>query len=131
MKSKTIPIIFALAVVLAGAVAWWVWRGPPAARDPKNASAAPVPVTVANAVVRKVPIILSVIGRAEAKASVSQILTLYITPVIYLYLDRVSQWLDRDKADGRGPVRTPNQEIRLIRLGAAASADHAPAPIRP
>jgi hypothetical protein len=129
MKSKTIPIIFALAVVLAGAVAWWVWRGPPAARDPKSAT--PVPVTVAKAVVREVPITLSVIGRAEAKASVSQILTLYITPVIYLYLDRVSQWLDRDKAEGREPVRTPNQEIRLIRSGTAASADHAPAPISP
>jgi hydrophobic/amphiphilic exporter-1 (mainly G- bacteria), HAE1 family len=29
---------------------------------------------------------------------VSQFLTLYTTPVVYLYLDRLNKWLDRDAA---------------------------------
>jgi len=27
--------------------------------------------------------------------ALSQVLTLYTTPVVYLYLDRLQQWLDR------------------------------------
>jgi hypothetical protein len=33
--------------------------------------------------------------------TVSQILTLFTTPVIYIYLDRVRSWLPRTKALGR------------------------------
>ena len=32
----------------------------------------------------------------------SQFLTLYFTPVIYLYLDRFSEWLKRLGKDGKG-----------------------------
>jgi multidrug efflux pump len=36
---------------------------------------------------------------------VSQFLTLYTTPVIYLYLDRFRLWARRGRADGSGPLQ--------------------------
>ena len=44
--------------------------------------------------------------------AVSQLLTLYTTPVVYLYLDRLQVWL-------RGDKRTPQGEPQLIRAEAA------------
>ncbi|NBX59277.1 MAG: AcrB/AcrD/AcrF family protein, partial [Opitutaceae bacterium] len=32
---------------------------------------------------------------------VSQMLTLYITPVIYIYLDRFAQWLDQRRQSAK------------------------------
>jgi hypothetical protein len=43
---------------------------------------------------------------------VSQLLTLYTTPVVYLYLDRLQVWL-------RGDKRAPQREPQLIRAEAA------------
>ena len=41
----------------------------------------------------------------------SQILTLYTTPVVYLYLDRLQHWLNRRK---RAKVTEPHQEVPAI-----------------
>jgi HAE1 family hydrophobic/amphiphilic exporter-1 len=38
---------------------------------------------------------------------VSQALTLFTTPVVYLYLDRLSHWRTRPAAAPTAPVRTP------------------------
>jgi hypothetical protein len=38
---------------------------------------------------------------------VSQALTLYTTPVVYLYLDRFSLWLERRRAAARQPAPEP------------------------
>jgi hypothetical protein len=37
--------------------------------------------------------------------ALSQLLTLYTTPVVYLYLDRVQVWLRGDKRDNRDEER--------------------------
>jgi len=39
----------------------------------------------------------------------SQVLTLYTTPVVYLYLDRFQQWLNRKT----GPRRPDEEELRV------------------
>jgi HAE1 family hydrophobic/amphiphilic exporter-1 len=44
--------------------------------------------------------------------AVSQLLTLYTTPVVYLYLDRLQVWL-------RGDKHAPQREPQLIRAEAA------------
>jgi HAE1 family hydrophobic/amphiphilic exporter-1 len=44
--------------------------------------------------------------------AVSQLLTLYTTPVVYLYLDRLQVWL-------RGGKHAPRPEPQLIRAEAA------------
>jgi hydrophobic/amphiphilic exporter-1 (mainly G- bacteria), HAE1 family len=48
---------------------------------------------------------------------VSQVLTLFTTPVVYLYLDRVSQWLSpkRDAGNDR-PERnvTEDRELEIV-----------------
>jgi HAE1 family hydrophobic/amphiphilic exporter-1 len=46
------------------------------------------------------PLGLAVVGGLV----VSQFLTLYITPVIYLYLERVQEWLRGEKSSGPLPV---------------------------
>jgi HAE1 family hydrophobic/amphiphilic exporter-1 len=38
----------------------------------------------------------------------SQLLTLYITPVIYIYLDRVEQWITSGRGKGRHPTDAIN-----------------------
>ena len=48
---------------------------------------------------------------------VSQALTLFTTPVIYIYLDRLSQWLNRGsrparKADDRSPEGPSENELK-------------------
>jgi multidrug efflux pump len=40
---------------------------------------------------------------------VSQLLTLYTTPVVYLYLDRLQAWLQRSK-----PGKEPEGEIDAV-----------------
>jgi len=40
--------------------------------------------------------------------AVSQLLTLYTTPVVYIYLDRLQSWLRRDRQDQeRGAEERP------------------------
>ncbi len=40
--------------------------------------------------------------------ALSQLLTLYSTPVVYLYLDRLQSWLRRDRQEReRGPEERP------------------------
>jgi len=41
----------------------------------------------------------------------SQLLTLYTTPVIYLYLDRFSLWCRRRWSSGRPPITVPNHPV--------------------
>ena len=38
---------------------------------------------------------------------VSQLLTLFTTPVVYLYMDRLSHWLSRDRAERPTRVAFP------------------------
>ena len=40
---------------------------------------------------------------------VSQFLTLYTTPIIYLYLDRLSRWLGRRRVPAAGAAATTPQ----------------------
>jgi hypothetical protein len=48
--------------------------------------------------------------------ALSQVLTLYTTPVIYLYLDRLQHWL--------APRRAPNvPKLAAIMAGSDAEAD--------
>ena len=47
---------------------------------------------------------------------VSQVLTLFTTPVVYLYLDRVSQWLSPNRHAGekhldQGAIEGGNPEV--------------------
>jgi multidrug efflux pump len=44
------------------------------------------------------PLVIAIVGGLI----VSQFLTLYTTPIVYLYLDRLSQWIGRRR--GRSPV---------------------------
>ena len=61
------------------------------------------------------PLGLAVVGGLM----LSQVLTLYITPVIYLYFEQLQQWLQQRKAVGQAPV--------LPASGVAAPAGpHAP-----
>ena len=43
----------------------------------------------------------------------SQLLTLYTTPVVYLYLDRVQVWLNGDRTDQKGT----SERIRVVGAG--------------
>jgi HAE1 family hydrophobic/amphiphilic exporter-1 len=48
---------------------------------------------------------------------VSQWLTLYTTPVIYLYLDRLSRWLARPGRRAAQPAKPQGEVIRITRAG--------------
>jgi multidrug efflux pump len=41
---------------------------------------------------------------------ISQLLTLYTTPVVYLYLDRLRLWNERRRTAKRGPESQPNPQ---------------------
>jgi HAE1 family hydrophobic/amphiphilic exporter-1 len=43
--------------------------------------------------------------------AVSQVLTLYTTPVVYLYLDRLQTWLFGDK---RGPIEETEEPVHAV-----------------
>jgi HAE1 family hydrophobic/amphiphilic exporter-1 len=43
---------------------------------------------------------------------VSQALTLFTTPIVYLYLDRLSNWLQGTKHDEETHVPTPEESVR-------------------
>ncbi len=53
---------------------------------------------------------------------VSQILTLFTTPVIYLYLDRFSHWLGGFSAGTIGDANAGHQEIQLEAILAPSSS---------
>jgi multidrug efflux pump len=71
--------------------------------------AVPLAVTRGNGAEMRQPLGISIVGGLV----LSQILTLYTTPVVYLYLDRFSRWVrgwrraTRDDAFGTGPQQQP------------------------
>jgi multidrug efflux system membrane fusion protein len=66
-------VLLVLALAVGGAIAWRLWTLSAEATAPPNAKkpSPPVPVLVARAVVRDVPVTLKVVGRAEAYESVT------------------------------------------------------------
>lgn len=44
----------------------------------------------------------------------SQILTLYTTPVVYLYLDKLGAWLTRQPQGASSPSPPPSRKKRCI-----------------
>ena len=71
----------------------------------------PIMMTTLAAILGAVPLVLGSGDGAELRQPlgitivggliVSQLLTLYTTPVIYLYFDRLSRWFERRRASGR------------------------------
>jgi HAE1 family hydrophobic/amphiphilic exporter-1 len=79
----------------------------------------PILMTTAAAMLAGVPLALGTGPGSELRQplgyamvgglALSQLLTLYTTPVVYLYLDRLQTWLTRRKRDDDKP-----EEIRSI-----------------
>ena len=90
-KRKTLPLsLLAITLAVAG---YWFWAAPKA--DPAGAAKAapPIPVTVARARLGEVPVLLDVVGRAEAYESVALKSRLdgQVTSVSYLEGQHVKQ----------------------------------------
>jgi hydrophobic/amphiphilic exporter-1 (mainly G- bacteria), HAE1 family len=76
----------------------------------------PIMMTTVAALMGTLPIALGWGAGAEARRPlgiavvggllVSQTLTLYVTPVAYIYLDRLQQWLERRRTADHRPVRS-------------------------
>jgi HAE1 family hydrophobic/amphiphilic exporter-1 len=79
----------------------------------------PILMTTAAAMLAGVPLALGTGPGSELRQplgyamvgglALSQLLTLYTTPVVYLYLDRLQTWLSRNKRDADKP-----KEIRAV-----------------
>lgn len=68
-NKKALQFALPVAVMLFAAAAYWIWAGRSAAVAAK--APAPVPVVVAQAITQDVPLLLEVVGRAEAYESVT------------------------------------------------------------
>ena len=79
----------------------------------------PIMMTTFAAIMGALPIALGIGAGAESRQPLglavvggllfSQLLTLYITPVVYLYMDRLQQWLGKDRHERPGPALPESQ----------------------
>jgi HAE1 family hydrophobic/amphiphilic exporter-1 len=93
----------------------------------------PIMMTTMAALLGGVPLMLSHGAGSEMRQPlgytmvggliVSQALTLFTTPVIYLYLDRLSHWLSRSKTKGKPPAPKAKREEREREWEAAQAAE--------
>jgi len=65
----------------------------------------------------RMPLGLSVVGGLL----LSQVLTLYITPVVYIYFERLQQWIDERRARGTAPAPVADPDDTLVLRGRGAA----------
>ena len=80
----------------------------------------PIMMTTAAAMLAGLPLMLGTGTGSELRQplgyamvgglALSQVLTLYTTPVVYLYLDRLQSWLSRKHEPGRAAVEAQAAE---------------------